>query len=88
MNCNEIWTILWQLFVTFVSMTAVEFAWALYIHNLRDNNEFVAGICSSLIILFGGLTTIVFMKNNWMLIPAAFGAFAGTYISKYFYKKK
>ena len=88
MNWYNIWTILWQILVTFLAMTGVEFMWALYIHNLRDNEEFIAGVCSALIVVLGGFATILFMKNYWMLIPAGLGAFTGTYISKYFYTKK
>lgn len=77
-----------KIFLTFAAMTITEFLWALYIHNLRDENEHHAGLYCSLIVVFAGFTTILFMSNHWMLIPAGMGAYFGTYLSKFFYKKK
>lgn len=68
-------------------MIIYEFLWSLYIHNIRDENYVKAGLFCSFIMLTSGITTILFIDNHWLLIPAAIGAFIGTWISKFFYKK-
>ena len=74
--------------MTFTAMAVTEFLWAFYIHNLRDGKEHHAGLFCGGIVLCGGLSTILFVDNHWMLLPAAAGAYFGTWLSGFFYDKK
>jgi uncharacterized protein YqgC (DUF456 family) len=40
-----------------------------------------AGIDASLILLMGGFAVISYTRDPYLLIPAALGAFAGTYVA-------
>lgn len=78
----------YQLLTVLVMTASLELCWTLYIHNVRDENLIKAGLFSAGIFLAGAMSTVVFMENKWMMIPGAFGAFCGTYVSKFFYKKE
>ncbi len=84
---NEYSKIMLSILGAFAAMTITEFLWAFYIHNLRDNKEHHAGLYCGAIVLFAGFTTILFMENHWLLLPAAIGAWFGTWLSKFFYKR-
>lgn len=77
-----------DIIVAFVAMSITELIWTLYIHNIRDEKLVKAGLYNTIIFLSTSCATVLYMNNKWMIIPAAFGAFCGTYISKFFYKKQ
>ncbi|MFA6365497.1 MAG: hypothetical protein WCW78_03810 [Candidatus Paceibacterota bacterium] len=62
--------------------------WAFYIRRSNDGKALSAALFSSAIILSGGLVVVAYVENNWYLLPAALGAFIGTFISIQFDKRK
>lgn len=64
----------------FAVYLAIDFVWALYTKHITANNGTTAGLLSAAVILLNGLGTISFTEDHWMLIPAAIGAFVGTWI--------
>ena len=54
-----------------------------YTYYLRcvNNNEVLGASCWSIACyLLGSLAVINYTTNHWLLIPAVFGAFCGTYV--------
>lgn len=76
-----------EFLVAFGAMSVTEFCWTMYIHSVRDEKLIVAGFYNMAIFLFSSFAIMAYMDNKWMLIPGALGAFAGTYVSKFFYTK-
>ena len=76
------------MIVAFIAMSITELLWTLYIHSVRDEELKKAGLYNLGIFVATFITTILYMNNKWMVIPAAAGAYFGTVISKYFYTKK
>ncbi|MFA6407745.1 MAG: hypothetical protein WCV80_03515 [Candidatus Paceibacterota bacterium] len=55
--------------------------WAFYIRRTNDRKALSAALFSAVIVLSGGLIVVAYVENNWYLLPAAMGAFVGTFIS-------
>lgn len=66
----------------FFATVIVDLAWSLYIRFLAKDKIVSASVFSSLIILLGAFSTLSYIDNRWMILPAAVGAFVGTLISK------
>lgn len=65
----------------FVVYLAIDFVWARYTKHVMAKNAMTAGFLSAAIIFLNGLGTISFTSDHWMLIPAALGAFVGTWVA-------
>lgn len=53
--------------------------WTLYITNAASGNKLKASIHSAFIIIVGGFTVVQYVNDHTLLLPAAIGAFLGTY---------
>ena len=70
-----------------VSMILADICWTLYFIKVGEKKEIDAGIWSSLIILFGALSTTEYVNDRTLIFAAMLGAFIGTY-AVVFVKKK
>ena len=64
---------------TFAAMFATDLAWAAYVSSVKAGAALTSASWSVALFLLGALTVLGYMKNRWLLIPAAAGAFAGTW---------
>jgi hypothetical protein len=76
-----------QAALVFVATMFVDYAWSVYIRSLATTKMLRAAVWSSIIVFAGGFTTIEYISNHWMLIPAMLGAFLGTLLSASLEKK-
>jgi hypothetical protein len=65
--------------LAFLAMIAVDILWAKYIMAASDRRALAASLYSCGIVLGGAVVTLAYVDNAWNLIPACFGAMAGTY---------
>ena len=65
----------------FFGVMCLDFVWGKYIQATNGTNPLIAGLWAIPIFLLGGVITIGYISDPNLLIPAAFGAFAGTYLS-------
>jgi hypothetical protein len=72
---------LWQWVAVFFSMVFVDMLWAKYMLALAGKQAMKSALLSGGIILCGVFTTISYVENHWLVIPAAIGAFIGTYFT-------
>jgi hypothetical protein len=72
---------IWQTLLTFCGMTALDFVWARYTLTTAEKQPWWAGGYASVLIILSGVVTLTYVNDPWMLIPAAGGAFAGTFLS-------
>lgn len=66
------------LFV-FLAMTALDFAWAFYTRACADGRAFVAASWAAGLIVLSGAAQIGYTHDPYLLVPAALGAFVGTW---------
>lgn len=68
---------IWKAFIVFSAMFALDFVWAKYTVSITLSRATMAGVYASIIIVLAGIAQIGYTSDNWLLIPAAFGAFFG-----------
>jgi hypothetical protein len=67
--------------LVFVAMTALDFCYGEYTKAAADRRLYPAASWAMVLYLLGGFVAISYIDNHWMMVPAAFGAFSGTYLS-------
>lgn len=67
--------------VVAVAMFLLDFVWAEYTKAIAARSAYVASALSSVLIGLSGFVAINYVEDHWALIPAAIGAFAGTFVS-------
>jgi hypothetical protein len=65
----------------FVAMTVLDFVWARYNMATTSNKAMLSALYSVTIVLLGAFSVISYTDNHVMLLPAAAGAFCGTYLA-------
>ena len=65
--------------LVFASLFALDFVWARYTFAMTSGRPAIAGSYASVLIVLSGAAAIGYTSDPWMLIPAAAGAFLGTY---------
>lgn len=65
----------------FLSMLMLDFVWAVYTRAVAEKRPSLASTCASAIIVLSGTAAIGYVNDPWMLIPAAAGAFVGTFLA-------
>lgn len=65
----------------FFSLCALDFVWAKYITATTSKRPTVAAAYASTIIVLSGTAAIGYVNDPVMLVPAAAGAFVGTYFA-------
>ncbi len=67
--------------LVFVAMFALDFVYAEYTKAAADRKAAAASHYATMLILLTGFVTSSYVSNLWYLIPAASGAWLGTYAS-------
>ena len=65
----------------FTSILILDWVWAKYNQASVSNQPLKAAVLSIIIFLLGAVGVMGYTTNKWLLIPACFGAFIGTYIA-------
>ena len=65
----------------FLATVAVDFAWARYTVYVAEKRVHPAAFWSAIIILASALSVLAYTENRWMVLPAAVGAYVGTFIA-------
>ena len=74
--------------LVFVAHVVLDFIFARYNIACAQRRSLAASGWATGIVFCSGYVTIEFVSNNRMLIPAALGAFVGTYLSVALFKEK
>ena len=65
----------------FTATVIADWLWAKWTISCQEKLVFPAAVFSAAIILCSGFTMIEFTKDPWLLVPAATGAFVGTWVA-------
>lgn len=74
--------------LVFIAMVLTDAFWTLYFIATKEEKAVNAGFWSMMIIILGGFSTVSIVENTWNMIPAALGAFVGTYAVVRFHQVK
>jgi len=69
-----------EYIITFFAIFCLDVVYTYYLKCVATNNVLGASFWSIACYLLGSLAVINYTSNHWLLIPAVFGAFCGTYI--------
>lgn len=72
---------------TFLSLFAIDIFYTYYLKAVADNKELTASLWSIVVTILGAFVVINYTTNHMLLIPAAAGAFCGTYVGLKLRKK-
>ena len=67
--------------LVFVAVAAVDALWSLWIGSVGGHHAAQAGAYATLLLLAGAFVTLSYVRDRRLLLPAALGAFIGTYLS-------
>lgn len=68
-------------FLTFISMLACDVCWSKYTLNAAAKRAHAAAFWSVGIMLTGAFAVLGYTHDQWLLIPAASGAWIGTFLT-------
>jgi len=74
------------IFVFFL-LFFLDIAWSFYINKVKDGSALQAASCAAGLFGLGAISTISYVQNPYLLIPAVMGAFCGTYVGVLLNKK-
>jgi hypothetical protein len=66
-------------FLTFLAMFLTDLSWAAYIGSVKAGSAFEAASWALALFVLGAFAVIGYTRNRWLVVPAALGAFLGTY---------
>lgn len=70
----------------FLGMVVVDYFYAEYTKAAASRQIQKASIMATALIFVTGFVTSSYVSNQWLIIPASFGAYVGTYLSLRFGK--
>jgi len=78
--------------LTFIGVALTLFladvCWALYFIKIEERKSLMAGVFGSLIYMFGAFAVTQYTEDKSFIIAATIGAFAGTYVTVEWKRKK
>jgi uncharacterized metal-binding protein len=64
----------------FLLVFTLDFVWAGYTKAITQHRRLSACVFSALIYVVGALSTIGYVSNPWLILPAVIGGMAGTWV--------
>lgn len=81
-------TFLGQAVLVFLAVAVVDVFWTRYFQSTTEKEPVKAGFYSALIIIFGAFTTRSYVHDGWLVVPACFGAYLGTWATVRYHRDK
>lgn len=72
---------MWKATLIFLLDAGIDWVWAKYNIACADRRPLQASTLAAIIISIGSVSTLMFVHDNWLILPGAAGAFVGTYIA-------
>jgi uncharacterized membrane protein YfcA len=76
-----------EYFITFFAIFVLDIFYTYYLRAIADGKAIVASSWSIVVTVLGALVVINYTTNHVLLIPAALGAFCGTWVGMKIRKK-
>jgi uncharacterized protein YebE (UPF0316 family) len=72
--------VIWEALSTFVAVFFVDVFYTYYLKSIQNEKALQASIWAVVVYLVGCYAVISYIDNHWLLLPAAAGAFCGTFV--------
>jgi uncharacterized protein YebE (UPF0316 family) len=66
--------------LTFISLFCIDIFYTYYLKSVADGKALVASLWSVVVTIIGAFVVINYTTNHMLLVPAALGAFCGTFV--------
>lgn len=76
-----------KAFLVLLATASTDVFWTLYVTNAAQTNKWKAAFYSTMIILVGSFAVTEYVNDRIMVIPAAIGAFIGTFLPLWIQEK-
>ena len=71
---------MWEYLFTFLAVFLLDVVYTYYLRCVKDGRVMMASVWSVACYLGASVAVINYTSDHWMLVPAALGAFCGTYV--------
>jgi len=78
---------MWEYILTFISLFFIDIFYTYYLKSVADGKALVSACWSVVVTIIGAFVVINYTTNHYVLIPAALGAFCGTFAGIYIKKR-
>ena len=69
-----------EYIITFFAIFFTDIFYTYYLMSVQNEQILKASLWATVVFLFACTAVINYTTNHWLLIPAALGAFSGTYV--------
>jgi hypothetical protein len=76
-----------EYIITFFALFFTDIFYVYYLKSVQDGKILRASCWSVVVFLIACVAVINYTTDHWLLVPAAFGAFLGTYVGMIIRKK-
>lgn len=77
-----------EYIITFLAVFFLDVFYTYFLQAVYNEQVLRASVWSGIVYLVACIAVINYTVNNWLLIPAAIGAFCGTYVGMILRKRK
>lgn len=70
-----------NFFYVFLAMFVTDVCWTLYLLAVEARKSFIAGVWAMFLYMFGAFVVSSYVADKTLIIAAALGSFAGTYVT-------
>lgn len=77
---------MWIYLSVFLAMAVTDICWTFYLFAVEERRSLKASIWAMMLYLFGAFVVSSYVKDNTLIIFAALGSFAGTFVTIEFKK--
>ena len=79
---------MFEYITTFFALFFTDIFYTYYLRSVINNQALKASVWAVVVFLLACVAVINYTTNHWLLIPAALGAFCGTYVGMIIRKKQ
>lgn len=77
-----------QFLIVFLAMAVTDICWTFYLISVEERKSIIAGLWAMALYISGAYVVTSYVGNKWLIIAAAFGSFAGTWLTIEYKKRK
>ncbi len=77
-----------QFILVFFAMAITDICWTFYLISVEERKSVIAGLWAMALYVFGAYVVSSYVGNKWLILAAALGSFAGTFVTIEYKKRK
>lgn len=74
--------------IVFLAMAVTDVCWTFYLISVEERKSVIAGLWAMALYISGAYVVTSYVGNKWLIIAAALGSFAGTWLTIEYKKRK